>query len=574
MQILGILISILSVFLAGCGGGSNGNGTIESQADPFCSTITSYNGGVTITGTAKYEYRNNGNGTINTTGNPIRQAEIIVLNSSGVTIQCGSTDDSGNFSIVVPVSSSTNTLKVNSRISNSVTKAYIMNDPTNKDHYSLETTFTPSSSISVGTLVATASGDILGGAFNILDRIYSANKFLYTSTANCTSTFSDCVPFTEAPLAYVYWKKGFNPGEYVSAGALSYYLPGENELYILGGSSGDVDNSDSDHFDNSVIVHEYGHFIEDNFSKTNSPGGSHTGNSIIDARLAWGEGWGDFFQAAVLNDPVYRDTSGNPDGSADVLFSEDLETVDHDKPSTAGEGNFREFAITRLLWDAIDSTNETLAAPADIAGSDTVTAPFSELWTVFTGPNSGFKSSSYHFRNIGLFHTIQQSLVGGSNWSSIRTLNRHRGDQTDYIRSVSTGSSCSATSIQAANMSASQTENGSATNSNQFASNDFYQISHPGGAIAIQLNYTTDATQTANLDLYLYKEDYIYANSTDILAQSKNTITTGTTSATESISTTLAAGVYVINIRVNTTVRLGSNTSYTLTYNGAQLCPN
>src|SRR5690606_13846811 len=108
---------------------------------------------------------------------------------------------------------------------------------------------------------------------------------------------------------------------------------------------------DTDHFDDSIILHEYGHFLEDVYSKTNSPGGVHTGETILDPRLAWGEGWANYFQAAVTGNPVYRDTFGTSLGFSGVYFNENLESGTSDTPNNPGEGNFREFAITRALWD-------------------------------------------------------------------------------------------------------------------------------------------------------------------------------------------------------------------------------
>ena len=137
-------------------------------------------------------------------------------------------------------------------------------------------------------------------------------------------------------------------------------MNGKRELYLLGGENGDVDFSDTDHFDNSVIIHEYGHFIEDIFGAPNSPGGSHNGNSVIDPRLAWSEGWADFFQAAVTGQPYYRDTKGNvncsetdPTSCTGVLFDESIDVPTDDRPILLGEGNFHEFSVSRTLWQAL-----------------------------------------------------------------------------------------------------------------------------------------------------------------------------------------------------------------------------
>ncbi|MBY0386331.1 hypothetical protein K2X05_14330, partial [bacterium] len=446
-------LSLLCLFLVACSSGSDGGSSTSASFDPGCLTVTTYTGGITLTGTANYEYRTNGNGAVNGTKLPIRQAQVSVYNSSGALVQCGTTDNSGNFSVVVPQTSANYNISVDSRIYNNLTKAAVFNNPTQVKVHSITITASGANSASVGTLTATATGELKGGAFNILDKVLGANLYLETNTTNCSASFSGCTPFTGANAVSIYWDKGVNPGSYFGAGALSFYLPGQNELYILGGLNGDTDSSDCDHFDNSIILHEYGHFIEDNFADTDSPGGTHTGNTILDARLAWGEGWANFFQAAILNNPIYRDTSGNISGSSSVFFDEDLETPENDIPGSMGEGNFREFSVTRLLWDSIDAVNEG-------AGVDTISGTFAELWTVFTSATTGLKNSTRVFRSMGLFHSLQQALPGATDWSSLRTGENHRGNENDYARSVAS-TSCSAVTIQAANISGGSPENGS-----------------------------------------------------------------------------------------------------------------
>jgi hypothetical protein len=316
-------------------------------------------------------------------------------------------------------------------------------------------------------------------------------------------------------------------------------------------------------------VHEYGHFIEDILSKTDTPGGEHDGDSIIDPRLAWGEGWANFFQAAVLNEPIYLDTVGNVDGTPDVYFSENLETAENDIPTTTGEGNFREFSITRLLWDAID--DGSLNDPA--TDDDSVVSPFSELWTTFTNPVNGFKYGGHHFRNIGLFHAIHDSISGVQNWSTLRNAEFQRANQLDYSRSVASSvSSCTAVTIQAQNKPGGAAENGEVANSNMLASNDFYKIYHSGGTFALTLNQTSTAP-SGDLDLYVYREKYNFATESHIVAKSTTAISSATTTASESVSATLSAGYYMINVRVRTNARLGNSSNYTMTLNGANLCP-
>ncbi len=564
------LLVVYCFWLAACSSSKSGSST-STSLDPGCVTVRSFSGNtITLAGSANYEFRVNGNGAVNNTvaqaNLPIRQAQVAIYNSTGTEVQCGTTDDSGNFSIVVPQLSGNYTVSVDSRIYNSMTKAAVLNNPTEIRVHSVTSTVSGANSASVGTLTATATGTIKGGAFNILDKIYGANLYLITTTTGCSGSFTGCTPFTAAPAVAIYWDAGVNPGTYFSAGALSFYLPGQSELYILGGVSGDTNSSDCDHFDNSIILHEYGHFIEDIFADTDSPGGSHTGNTILDARLAWGEGWANFFQAATLNNPVYRDTSGNISGSTSVFFNENLETPANDIPTLMGEGNFREFSITRLLWDSIDAVNEG-------AGVDTVSGTFAELWTIFTSTTIGIKNSTYVFRNMGLFHTLQQSLAV-TDWSSLRTGENQLGNQNDYSRAVAS-STCANVTIQSANIPGGSAENGTAARSNQFASNDFYRYYHSGGAFSFQLNYTT-TSPAADLDVYIFNNAYQFTSTatTSLAASALNNVTIGTTSASETVSTSLAAGWYMINIRVDTGVRMGTAASYSMTLNGSQLCPN
>ena len=68
----------------------------------------------------------------------------------------------------------------------------------------------------------------------------------------------------------------------------SHYSPSEGQLYILGAADNDTDEND-DH----VIAHEWGHYFEDKFSRSDSLGGSHSGNDRLDLRVAFGEGFGE-----------------------------------------------------------------------------------------------------------------------------------------------------------------------------------------------------------------------------------------------------------------------------------------
>ena len=132
--------------------------------------------------------------------------------------------------------------------------------------------------------------------FAILDSIYSAVQFVLT--ADATATF--------APLD-AFWSVNNTSTESgdVDIGALGspFYDRSIDSLFLRG----DADDN-TDEFDDHVVLHEWGHYFEDNFSRSDSLGGHHALGERLDARLAFGEGWASALAAMALNDPVFCDT--------------------------------------------------------------------------------------------------------------------------------------------------------------------------------------------------------------------------------------------------------------------------
>ena len=429
---------LAAVFTISCSSPQSGGSSDSSTPPaPYCSNISNYSDPIVVTGKAVYEYRTNGNGAV-ATPNPIRRAEVRVTDSSNQIVQCGETDAAGNFSLSLPNNNSIVTVTVTSRADNNYIKAYVLNNPTQNTFHSVTSTLTLNGNKNLGTLTAPATGTIAGGAFHILDKILQANDFLRTATSNCQMTFTNCIPFTNNQSFNVFWSAGVDPATYFGLGSpLSFFVPEDNQLYILGGENGDVDNSDTDHFDTSVILHEYGHVIENQFSISDSPGGGHNGDNILDPRLAWGEGWANFFQAAVTGNPIYRDTFGTPLGVSGVFVNENLESGSSDDTTEAEEGNFREFSITRALVDLTDADESN--------ATDDLQITFAEFWTIFAGTTGGFADTNQNFRSLGLFYVLQAALAGGSNWSVIQAAEDQLAARTNYANTLSNGGGCPTT---------------------------------------------------------------------------------------------------------------------------------
>ncbi len=579
------LICVLSAFVFvynGCGPEESSAPNVIAEASYCGSAIAQSGSTVTITGSAGYYYRTpgpSGLSNVSASTKPIRFAEIHVVDASNNIKQCAETDGSGNFSFTVSQSSSTLSIQIISRANNSTYKVSVLNDPTNNQYYKITKSFVASSSQAVGAITAPATGTLEGGAFNILDKILDANLFLSTTTNGCgfSGTYGgnafSCIPYTPDHKVQVYWKPGFNPNVYVGGPAdetLSFYDPEEDKLYICGGVAGDVDNSDTDHFDSSIIIHEYGHFIEAHYSKSDSPGGPHSGTKALDPRLTLSEGFANFFQAAVqsLNsDPRYIDTIGNPSGSASVAFYVPMEykcsnntnncagsPSPFDAAVDTGEGNFREFAISRTLYDIADTNNEDV---------DNVSGGFAEIWTAFRA----MRSLPVAFRNIGLLLKIQAAITGATNVSAIVTSERQVANLSAYS-TPDAGGACTPSIAASSPINSYNTRDSSwPQNGALFFSGHFYDYLASTGSVTFTLNYPT--TNGRDLDIFIFREDHLlYYVPTMVNYNAQSASQEG---GNISVSTSLTPGAHYL-IYVHYYSGSGS-ASYTLRANGVQICP-
>lgn len=134
------------------------------------------------------------------------------------------------------------------------------------------------------------------------------------------------------------------------------------------------DPSNPDAWDDSVIIHEWGHQADDKYSCDDNPGGTHIlGQLTNDMELAWGEGYPDYWQSAVrqrFSDPFaswYLDFDAT--GTNGIVVN-----IEATQAATL-TSPFYEMAIAGALWDLNDSAND---------GSDTVAYGHQILQEVYT----------------------------------------------------------------------------------------------------------------------------------------------------------------------------------------------
>jgi len=583
-------VLILTVLLLTACGSEETSQTTGNRISPtyqgppeeaYCSDVQTFSSSVTITGSAEFEYRDyviSGLGAVQSGSNrkPIRFAEIRVLNSSGNITQCSQTDANGDFSFTLPINTGSYTLQVNSRGLNDNVKATIFNRPEQNQFYSLTMSVSSASDGPVGTLVASATGDVVAGAFNILDQIVEANIYLVSTVGSGDCGSDGCTEINVAEKVSVYWQKGFNPGEYINGSPLSYYVgQGFRRLFILGGINGDVDNTDTDHFDNTIILHEYGHFLEDVYFGTDTPGGPHNGNSLIDPRLAWSEAWSNLLQGVVRNEGNYKDTQGNVNGDTRYLISLNFEnnssTVnDHPKAGldnnkgygTRGEGNFREFSVTRLLWDSVDDNND----------SETITGGFPEMWTSLTNSSFGWNNSRWQFRSVGAFHKIHEDRTGSTDWSVLRDIEKQAPNRKEYAQYLEVDNSCPDADYYV--MLSPGIATSATPSTDYFNDHDFYHLkldSVTSGSLTVEwTDQDGSSTTNTDLDLYVYDKDARLWNTDDRIAYTIEQNSGGPPITDSAVLASEPAGNYLIDVFVWTGG--GNPVRYGLKLNGDKLC--
>src|SRR5207245_822156 len=201
------------------------------------------------------------------------------------------TDHLGRFDVPVPFDPNL-TVRVVSRLR---TSSLRVADNTNLNAiYAISTDIDGRQSNSNALLADTSR---ISGAFNILEVVQRANELIRMAD-----------PTIDPPAVAIFWStKNTRRTGNVAQGFVgtSFFNVANNTAYILGDR-----NEDSDEFDDSVIAHEYGHMIAARFSRDDSPGGETHLGDILDPRLAWSEGWANFFSAVVRNDSIWRDDSG------------------------------------------------------------------------------------------------------------------------------------------------------------------------------------------------------------------------------------------------------------------------
>lgn len=360
-----------ALLLAGCGGGGGDDGP---ASPPGPNTPPAVDGDATVAGRVTYD-RVPHNGITNgldyaaTIPAPVRGAvvEAIAANSGTEVLASTETDAEGNYVFAVP---SDTELFIRVEAQSVRTGAPSWNftivDNTRGDAlYALDgSAFDSGMEDSVRNLHAASgwggsayTGVRAAAPFSILDTVYES--FSLVLAADPTAAF---------PALELNWSPDNRPVSPFDPGAgdivtSSYrFSGGVGEVFILGAA-----DSDTDEFDRHVIAHEWGHYFENEFSRSDSIGGPHGLGDYLDMRVAFGEGFGNAFSGMALGDPLYRDSMGNFQARGFIIDVEDNDPVN--------PGWYSEFSVQAILYDIFDATNE---------GIDALTLGFGPIYDVLT----------------------------------------------------------------------------------------------------------------------------------------------------------------------------------------------
>jgi hypothetical protein len=390
----------LHLTLSGCGpaliGGAIALVKSFSSEKKRC-TIAGEEVSVNLEGSIRYQKRPVDPNLPTTTLEPVRGArvEVLRMNCGEEVIGTADTGDDGSYSVAVTTpSGSLLRVSVLSQRVDPSSPAAVRNNARDRLIYSLESadlslTSQPVQGYQIDLDATIDCSFQVAGAFNILEQTRRAFEAVKAAS----------LPPPDHPLT-VLWALGEPDGTFFSVSPSDLNgdgLGGDPFLQLRGGAfiSG---CRNTDQFDDGIIIHEFGHYVAFLYSEDSSPGGSHATSELIDPRVAWSEGWANFFSCMVRNDPNFIDTSevlrqnGQPVCSSGVCpFSEfNLETKAGCSPLECCQGIGSEDAVGALLWDILDPANEV---------NDAVDLPASSILSALVS----LRSKGHHFVYVGDF---------------------------------------------------------------------------------------------------------------------------------------------------------------------------
>jgi len=321
---------------------------------------------------------------------PVRHADVEVVDLLTQTVVgAGRTGADGTFEVTafLPVPRTIYVRCLTGSTSHPDLNLQVLNDGQEQALYALAGPAVPGhdpgTDLDCGTLVAAAGAS--GEAFNVFDAAVHAIEYFHALSGEYPGPAWDLT---------LLWSDG--------AGESSCWYDDVYRQVILADDAG---------YDDSIILHETGHYVQSAFALCQSPGGAHYVTDMNqDARLAFSEGWATYFSAAVRlyhGEPgaqVFTRTTGGS-GAGQLDYSFELEG-----PSLPVLGSFNELAVSACLWDLVDTarheSGHMLLDDDEVGGQDL------RVWGVLSGELPGLGEATMEAFWDGWLSTGDDLLAG------------------------------------------------------------------------------------------------------------------------------------------------------------------
>jgi hypothetical protein len=443
---------LVILFFTACGEVTTGGST---SAATQTTTVT-----VALSGRVTYDFvpfKSGGNSGLDyehTIKKAVRGAVVEIVNSSGTVLETTSTDANGVYSVTV--TGTTAKIRVSAKLYKAVSSGQASWDFQVKDNTNSDALYVMEGSLAnLGISSSTQTRDLnapsgwngssyastrVAGPFAILDVVYDA--LMKITTAQNDALFGSLD---------IFWSKNntATSGD-TSSGQIGTSHYNGTALFILGAA-----NSDTDEYDRAVVAHEWGHYYEDKFSRSDNIGGQHSDGDMLDIRVAFGEGFGTAIGCMIIDSPLYIDSLGVRQSQS---FGADLEAK---TPSSDNPGWFNEASVYRVIYDVYDSNDDV---------GDSLSLGFTPIHNLFIGT----QKNTVAFTSIFTFITaLKAENPGNDSLIDAITLNESIAPITDIY---GTGR----------------------TNRASQNANPLYSTLSVGGSVDFVTNYSSTATSELN----------------------------------------------------------------------------
>ncbi len=276
---------------------------------------------------------------------PARSIEVLLLDEDGLELDSTITNNNGEYSFSVEPETSVK-VRAKARLLETASAGWdfsVVDNTNDNALYVLEGSLADTGVTNTTRNLYAASGwsgseyteTRAAAPFAILDTVFRATLLVKSSD-----------PTVNFPPAKIHWSvlNTSAVGD-IADGDIGSTFYSNGDIFVLGAA-----DNDTDEYDEHVIAHEWGHYFEEQLSRSDSFGGEHTDGDLLDMRVAFSEGFGNAFSAMVIGDSVYKDSSGD-----DQVFGFSFDIEDN---NGVNKGWYSEASVHAILYDIYDANDD------------------------------------------------------------------------------------------------------------------------------------------------------------------------------------------------------------------------